>query len=128
MAWNNDAPLTEGEADEIRRAAAKHGLSVTKYLMMKAANTDLVQSIVHDHVGRADVSRPSSMASTPDRAAPERGTGWAREIALRPPEGVEHIDRMVEAQTAKERMQSVLEAIDADEKLKRAAAQRKQKD
>ena len=123
MSYSNDA-----EADEIvRREAAKRGISETMYRMLKVAPTDVVQSIVWDHVGKPDVTRPSSMASTPDRSV-ERGTGWAKERPIRPPEGIEHIDRMVEAATAKERMQSILEAIDADETLKRAAAQRKPKD
>jgi hypothetical protein len=109
------------EDELVRREAARHGLSETQYRMIKAAGTDVVQSIVQDHVGKADVSRPSSMAATPDRAPPAKGTGWAREIPLRPPEGVEHIDRMVEAQTAKERLHAVVEAIEANEVLKRAS-------
>jgi hypothetical protein len=124
MSYSNDA-----EADEIvRREAAKRGISETMYRMLKVAPTDVVQDIVRDHIGRADVTQPSSMAATPDRAAPAKGTGWLPERPIRPPEGIEHIDRLVEAATAKERMQNILEAIDADEKLKRAAAQRKQKD
>jgi hypothetical protein len=119
--YNNDAPQSEAEADEIRREAARHGLTVTKYLMMKAAPTDVVQSIVWDHVGKADVTRPSSMASTPSSRPVEHGSGWAPERPIRPPEGIEHIDRMIEAQTAKERLQAVVEAIEANEAIKRAA-------
>jgi hypothetical protein len=122
--WDNDA-----EANEIvRREAARRGISETMYRMLKVGPTDVVQDIVRDHVGRADVTRPSSMASTPERSAPKRGTGWYDPKPLTTPPGVEHIDRMVEAATAKERMQSILEAIDADEAIKRAAAQRKKKD
>jgi hypothetical protein len=116
---------TDPEADEIvRREAAKLGMSETQYRMLKVAPTDLVRSIVWDHIGKNDVTRPTSMASTPSSGPVEHGTGWAKEIPLRPPEGVEHIDRMVEAQTAKERLHAVVEAIEANEVLKRGRKQK----
>jgi hypothetical protein len=113
MPYNND-PAPDAEADEIvRREAAKRGLTETKYRMMKAANTDVVQSIVWDHVGRNDVTRPTSMAFTPSTAAPERGTGWvdARPLGKQP--GIDLIDQMVENQTAKERIQAAQEQLRA---------------
>jgi hypothetical protein len=122
MAWDNDAA-----ADEvIRREAARLGLTETQYRMIKAAGTDVVQSIVWDHIGRHDVNKPASMTAKPNAGSGpvERGTGWAKEIPLRPPEGVALIDQMVEAQTAKERLHAAVEAIEANEAIKRAREQK----
>jgi len=115
--YNNDAPQSEAEADEVRREAAKHGLTETKYRMMKAAPTSVVQDIVWDNL-RADVTRPSSMASTPSSRAPERGSGWLPERPIRPPEGIDLIDGMVENQTARERI------AEADERIRAALARK----
>jgi hypothetical protein len=109
------------EDELVRREAARHGLSETQYRMLKVAGTDVVQSIVQDHVGRASVTTPSSMASTPGSAsAPERGTGWRDAKPLGPQRDIGLIDQMVENQTQMERLQAALEALDADAAIRRA--------
>jgi hypothetical protein len=121
VAYDNDRPADPTLDDLIRREALRRGISETTMRMLHVGGTDVVQSFVWDHVGKPDVTQPSSMAVTPDRAAPAKGTGWAKERPIRPPEGIEHIDRMVEAATAKERLHTVVEAIEANEALKRAS-------
>jgi hypothetical protein len=118
MSYDNDA-----EANEIvRREAARRGISETMYRMLKVGGTDVVQSIVWDHVGRHDVMQPSSIISTPsDRSAPKRGTGWVEARPLGKQPGIDIIDEMVERQTAKERLHAVVESIEANEVLKRAS-------
>jgi len=107
-AYNNDSPQTEAEADEIRREAARHGLTVTKYLMMKAAPTSLVQDIVNDF--RGGVTQSSSIMPPPtDRAAPKKGSGWYDAKPLTAPEGVDLIDRMCRTADAVERIQTAHE-------------------
>jgi hypothetical protein len=107
-AYNNDAPQSEAEVDEIRREAARHGLTVTKYLMMKAAPTSLVQDIVNDFRGGA--TQPSSIMPQRDRAGPAvPGSGWQKERPLRAPEGVDLIDRMCATADAVERIQTAHE-------------------
>jgi hypothetical protein len=104
----------------IRREAAKMGISETTYRMLKVAGTDAVQSIVQDHVGKHDVTQPSSIAVRPtDRASPERGTGWVDAKPLGKQPGIDLIDQMVEHQTATERMEAALKALNADEAIKR---------
>jgi hypothetical protein len=111
--YNND-PVSDAEADEIvRREAAKHGLTETKYRMMKAANTDVVQSIVWDHVGKNDVTRPTSIAATPSAAAPVRGTGWVEPRPFTKQPGIDLIDQMVENDTMKQRLQARDERVRA---------------
>jgi hypothetical protein len=115
MSYDNDA-----EANElVRREAARRGISETMYRMLKVAPTDVVQSIVWDHVGRADATRPSSIISTPsDRAAPKRGTGWVEARPLGKQPGIDLIDQMVENQTARERIAT------ADEQMRAALARK----
>jgi hypothetical protein len=96
------------------------------YRMLKVAPTDVVQDIVWDHVGRRDVLQPSSIAAPPsDRASgPHRGSGWVDAKPLGKQPGIDLIDQMCEAQTAKERLHSVVEAIEANEAFKRASKQK----
>jgi hypothetical protein len=121
-AYNNDA-----EADEIvRREAARQGLTETTYRMLKAAPTDLVRSIVFDHVGKPDVTQPSSMAATPERSAPKRGTGWVEARPLEKQPGIDLIDQMVENQTALERIQTAHERAKVTLDLKAYQLQQEQ--
>ena len=98
----------ENESEIVRREAAKRGISETRYRMLRVADTSVIQDIVGDHVGKPSPLTPSSMAATRE---PERGSGWAKERPLRAPEGVDLIDRMVETQTAKERLQAMHEQV-----------------
>ena len=78
---------------------------------------DLINS-VPDRVVREIVAdnrspmRPSSIGATPsnlqksatrDGEPEERGTGWSKEVPIRPPDGVDLIDRLVDAQDAIDR-------------------------
>jgi hypothetical protein len=117
--YNNDPPSDPADDELVRREAAKAGLTETKYRMMRAANTDVVQSIVWDHVGRADVTRPSSMATTPSGRAPKRGTGWVEPRPLTKQPGIDIIDEMVERQTAKERIREAQDQLRASLEMKK---------
>jgi hypothetical protein len=109
MTYSNDL-----EADEIvRREAAKRGISETMYRMLRVADTSVIQDIVSDHVGKRDVMQPASLATPSDRAPPERGTGWVEPRPLTKQPGIDVIDQMVEAQTAKERIQAAQEQLRA---------------
>jgi hypothetical protein len=121
MAYNNDA-----EADEIvRREAAKRGISETMYRMLRVADTSLVQDLVNDL--RGGPPQRSSIIPQNNRSGPaEPGSGWRDAKPLTTPPGIEHVDRMVEVQTARERLQAVREAIEADEALKRARDKQKE--
>jgi hypothetical protein len=73
--------------------------------MAKAVPDRVVRDIVSD--ARSLGGKPSSIAAsnkTNEKGEPqERGTGWAKEQPLRPPEGVEWIDRLVDAQDERDR-------------------------
>ena len=80
--------------------------------MMKAVPDRVVRDIVSD--ARSWSGGPSSIAATPpsnktdeDREPQERGTGWLAERPIRPPEGVEWVDRLVDVQDALDRRERV---------------------
>jgi hypothetical protein len=89
---------------------------------------------VNDHVGKRDVLQPSSLAATPERSAPARGTGWVDAKLLGKQPGIDLIDAMVETQSAKERIQAAEErrraAIEMQkyEELMREKRERERKD
>jgi hypothetical protein len=91
------------------------------FRQLRVAPTSVVQDIVWDTVGKHDVTQPASLGATPsDRSAPERGTGWVDARPLTKQPGIDLIDQMVERQTATERMEAALKALDADEAIRRA--------
>jgi hypothetical protein len=124
MPYNNDQ-----EADEIvRRESAKMGISETMYRQLKVAPTDVVQSIVWDHIGKNSVMQPSSIIPENNRQGPvEPGTGWAEQRPLTKQPGIDIIDQMVEHQTQMERLKTALEALDADAAIRRARERREEK-
>jgi hypothetical protein len=74
--------------------------------MAQAVPSKVVRDIVSDN--RHSVGGPSSIAASnkttfEDREPQERGTGWAKETPIRPPEGIEWVDRLVDAQDEKDR-------------------------
>jgi hypothetical protein len=105
----------------IRREASRRGLTETMFRQLRVAPTSVVQDIVWDTVGKHDVTQPSSIAVRPTASAPsERGTGWVDARPLTKQPGIDLIDQMVERQTATERMEAALKALNADEAIKRA--------
>jgi hypothetical protein len=75
--------------------------------LAKAVPDRVIREIVSDNRSR---SGPSSIAATAsnkrtyeDGEPQERGTGWAKEVPIRPPDGVDLIDRLVDAQDAIDR-------------------------
>jgi hypothetical protein len=77
---------------------------------MQAAMPDrLMRDIVADQ--RRGVAEPSSLAATPNAPAPAvRGTGWVDPAPLAPPPGVAIMDRMLDAQDARDRAARIVDA------------------
>jgi hypothetical protein len=100
---------SNAENELLEREAKARGLSVTQYLMMKAVPDNLMRDIVNDFRG----GMPQSTSMIPDQpSAPvKRGSGWTKERPLRPPDGVELIDQMVEADTARQRQEAVAKTV-----------------
>jgi hypothetical protein len=74
--------------------------------MLEATPDRLMADIVNDQ--RRGVTPPSSMAAAPNaRAEPRKGTGWVDSAPLKPPPGVDILDRMMDAQDAKDRSELV---------------------
>jgi hypothetical protein len=88
--------------------AMRRGISVTTLKMYKACSDSLMRDLVNDL--RSGPAQPSSIIPDNNRlGAGERGSGWQKEIPLRPPEGVELIDRMCRTADAVERIQTAHE-------------------
>jgi hypothetical protein len=97
-------------ADELLEQLCKRlGISVTQYLMQRAVPDSLMRQIVNDFRG----GMPQSASMLPDQASKPvvRGCGWVPERPLRPPDGVELIDQMVEADTARQRQEAVAKTV-----------------
>jgi hypothetical protein len=82
----------------------------TQRAMLEAVPDRLMRDIVNDQ--RRGVSEPSSMATAPGARAPEPrgGTGWIDAQPLKPPPGVDILDRMMDAEDAKDRAAQIVEA------------------
>jgi hypothetical protein len=78
------------------------GISVTQLRMELAAPTDVIRAIVADNVGSIHDRRSSLL---PPRREPEapRSTGWQDPKPLGPPEGIDLVDRLVDAQDERDR-------------------------
>jgi hypothetical protein len=95
--------------------------------MPKSAMLDLIKNVPDALMKdlRADARKPSPAAastspisSTPaaQSQSQRRGSGWRDEVPLGPPPGIEHCDRLVDAQDAKDRA----ELIERELKLAKA--------
>jgi hypothetical protein len=102
MSSNAENALLEAEAKRL-------GISVTQYLMMKAVPDSLMADIVRDFRG----GMPQSTSMMPDQPSKPvvRGSGWVGERPLRPPDGVGLIDRMVEADTQRQRQEAIAKTV-----------------
>jgi hypothetical protein len=73
--------------------------------MRAAAPDDVCRGIVHD--GRAPIGPRSAVTSSAQVrgpvVAPGSGTGWLREVELRPPPGVAQADRLMDEQDRRDR-------------------------
>jgi hypothetical protein len=97
-------------ADELLEQLCKRlGISTTQYKMMQAVPDSLMADIVRDFRG----GMPQSTSMLPDQPSRPvvRGSGWVKERPLRPPDGIEQIDRMVEADTARQRQKAVAKHV-----------------
>jgi hypothetical protein len=103
--------MSDLEEEMLIAEANRRGISVTMLRMLRVADTSVIQGIVGDHVGKRDVTQPASMAATPtaDHSV-HQGSGWAPERPIRPPEGIDHIDRLCEAEAERERRRAILDA------------------
>jgi hypothetical protein len=82
--------------------AKRRGISVTQLQMQMAVPDDLIRDIVAD--SRKGISQSASMISTSERAEPPRRTnGWIEAKPLAPPPGIALVDRLCEAQDARDR-------------------------
>jgi hypothetical protein len=104
--------MSNATENELLETVAKmHGLSVTQFLMQRAVGDSLMHDIVMD--GRRGISNSASMIPDRERSRPvEKGTGWVDPRPLGPPPGAEAggaIDRMVEADTQRQREEAELE-------------------
>src|SRR6516164_2955453 len=84
--------------------------------MAAAVPRGFMQDVVRDN--RAPSGRPGAIPSSSQQSASVRGTGglvgWQHEIPIGPPPGVNHADRLMDAQDAKDRA----ELIERDAKMK----------
>ena len=101
---------SNAENELLELAAKMHGFSsVTQYLMWKATPDSLMRNIVNDFRG----GMPQSTSMLPDQPSKPvaRGSGWVAERPLRPPDGIATIDRMVEADTQRQRQEAVAKTV-----------------
>jgi hypothetical protein len=104
---------TEMERQLLEREAQRLGISVTQLMMRKAVTnsdgSDVVQQIVWDTVGR---NNPSFKTGKIGKAGPtyepgQRGSGWRKPDPLQSPPGQDLIQRMCEADSARQRAEAI---------------------
>ena len=88
----------ELEQEITQREAAMTGLQPYQVRANRAVSTKLLRDIVND--SRRGPTAPSSLAG-PSQSAPRRASGGTTEE--KPPPGIEHIDRMCDAQDRRDR-------------------------
>jgi hypothetical protein len=76
--------------------AKRLGISITQLKMRLAVPDDVVRAIVADN-RRSSPLEPRSIAEKP------KGNGWIDPVPLRAPNGIEWVDRLCDAQDAKDR-------------------------
>jgi hypothetical protein len=123
--------MSSNAENALLEAAAKMlGISVTEYLMRRAVPDDLMRDIVNDFRG----GMPQSTSILPDQPSVpvKRGSGWVKETPLRPPDGVELIDKIMEADTARQRQEAVAKTVklqlEMAEDLRRWTEQQEKRD
>jgi hypothetical protein len=106
----------------IAAEAAKCGMTITQYRMVRAVPTSLMRDIFNDF--RGDRPQSTSMIKHDPTPPVPRGTGWVTPLTAALPPGINIIDRMVEAASAQERAEKLhaqlkqqAEAMEFNEKL-----------
>jgi hypothetical protein len=95
-----------------------------------AAPDSLMRQLVADN--RRGISQSTSMLPDQPSKPVKRGSGWVPERPLRPPDGIEQIDQMVEADTQRQRQEAVVKTVklhlEMAEELRALELQQKQRD
>ena len=98
--------------DNLCRSMGRQEASAQWREMQKAADTRLLQDIVEDSRRGAAATRSVTPKVTISGAGVTvdggPGSGWTEPRPLRPPEGVEHIDRIAEAFDRRDRAKGLL--------------------
>jgi hypothetical protein len=122
---------SNAENELLELAAKMHGFSsVTQYLMWKATPDSLMRDLCNDFRG----GLPQSTSMIPDQPSKpvKRGSGWTPQVPIRPPDGIEQIDRMVEADTARQRQEALAKTVKLNlemaEDLRRWTEQQEKRD
>ena len=83
--------------------AKRRGLTITELKMLNAAPDSLLRDIVSD--ARKGISQSTSMIPTTEREPVRRVRGgWIEPRELQSPPGIALVDRLCEAQDAKDRL------------------------
>jgi hypothetical protein len=92
------------EIDRQRAAARNPGMMA----VVEAVDTKTMQAIVAENRG-SGIPAPSSLATSPGAWQPElpRGTGWIDPLPLRSPPGVDILDRMMDVQDARDKLERI---------------------
>ena len=86
----------------LEREAKRRGISVTELKMVEAVPDNVIRDIVAD--SRRGLSQSQSMITTRPEAEPRRrGKGLVERRPLQPPPGIALVDRLCEAQDARDR-------------------------
>jgi hypothetical protein len=122
---------SNAENELLELAAKMHGFSsVTQYLMWKATPDSLMRDVCNDFRG----GMPQSTSMLPEQPSRPvvRGSGWVSERPLRSPDGVELIDQMVEADSARQRQEALAKTmklnLEMAEDLRRFTEQQAKRD
>jgi hypothetical protein len=102
---------TAAETELLEREAKARGLSITEYLTIRAIPPSLARDLAAD-ARLGGISHSASMLPPQPSQPVVRGTGWVDSRPLGPPPGAEPggaIDRMVEADTQRQRQEAELE-------------------
>ena len=87
----------------LEREAKRRGISVTELKMIEAVPDKVIRDIVSD--GRRGISQSQSMIAARSEAQPTRRSdkGWVEPRPLQPPPGISLVDKLCDAQDARER-------------------------
>ena len=112
MARRDLTSETAPDTFDVEREARRRGLEPYQVRAMRAVSDQLIRAVVSD--AYKGISQSASMIP-PDRGpAKPRGTGWQEAAPMQSPPGIDHIDRIVEAQTRADRAAAIRQRIESD--------------